>query len=67
MQTSINTRVRDTPKSFVGDAEIQPQRKRTRFILEVTSRLDSHLAGSKKKNEFVFVCAGKKEIEENTF
>jgi hypothetical protein len=39
MQTFINTRVRATPKSFVGDAEIQHQRKRTRCIREVTSQL----------------------------
>ena len=34
---SINTRVRVTPKSFVGDAEIQHQRYRTPHIHEVDS------------------------------
>jgi hypothetical protein len=37
---SINTRVRATSKSFVGGAEIQQERHRTRCILEVTSQLD---------------------------
>ena len=37
---SINTRVRATSKSFVGDAEIQHQRHRNPRIREVTSQLD---------------------------
>ena len=37
---SINTRVRATPESVVGDAEVQHQRHRTRRVRKVTSQLD---------------------------
>ena len=37
---TVNTRVRTTPESVVGDVEIQHQRHRTRHIHEVTSQLD---------------------------
>ena len=36
----VNTRVRATPESVVGDEEIQHQRNRTRRIHEVTRQLD---------------------------
>jgi hypothetical protein len=37
---AVNTRVRATPESVVGDAEIQHSRHRTRRIREVPSQLD---------------------------
>ena len=40
MQVSINTRVRATAKTVVGDAEIQHQRHRTRRIREIVSQLN---------------------------
>ncbi len=37
---SINTRVRATSESVMGDAEVQHQRNRTRLVREVTRELD---------------------------
>ena len=37
---AVNTRVRATPESIVGDEDIQHQRHRTRRIREVTSQLN---------------------------
>jgi hypothetical protein len=37
---SINSRVRATPESVVGDEEVQDQRYRTRRVREVTNQLD---------------------------
>ncbi len=39
MQVSINTRVRATSESVMGDPEVQHQRHRTRLIREVTHDL----------------------------
>ena len=40
MYVSVNTRVRATAKTVVGDAEIQHQRHRTRHNREITSQFD---------------------------
>ena len=40
MQVSVNTRVRVTSKSVVGDVEIHRQSHRTRLILEVTNQFN---------------------------
>ena len=40
MSVSINTRVRATSESVMGDAEVQHQRHRARLVREVTRELD---------------------------
>ena len=40
MSVSINTRVRSTSESVVGDTEVQSQRHRTHRVREVTRQLD---------------------------
>ena len=63
---SINTRVRATSKSFVGGAEIQQERHRTRCILEVTSQLDvptSLTPAPSHPLRFHFVCCEKQDSD----
>ncbi len=59
---SINTKVRTTPESVVGDAEVYHQRHRTRRICKVTSQLDvptSLTSVSSHLLSFHFVCCDK--------
>ncbi len=55
MYVSMNTRVRATSESVMGDAEVQHQRHRARLVREVTRELDVARARRKFFLKKVFI------------
>ena len=63
---SINTKVRTTPDSVVGDAKVELERHRSHRICEATSQLDvptSLTSAPSHLLRFHFVCCAKEVSE----